>query len=100
MFRKTVTAALAVAVIATSGLALGTTTADARSGKKGAFAAGAVLGLATGALVAGAHRDRYYDPYGRSYYAPHRRHCWDKPIRRWDPYYERRVIVGYRTVCR
>ncbi|WP_321341800.1 tyrosyl-tRNA synthetase [Breoghania sp.] len=97
MFRKIAITALSVAVIATSGLAATTTTADAKNGKKGAFAAGAVIGLATGAIVAGAHRDRYYD---RGYYAPRHRNCWDKPVRRWDPYYREYVVVGYRTVCR
>ncbi|MDJ0931822.1 tyrosyl-tRNA synthetase [Breoghania sp.] len=97
MFRKTAIAALTVAVVATSGIATTTSTAEAKNGKKGAFAAGTVIGLATGAIVAGAARDRTYD---RGYYEPRPRHCWDKPVHRWDPYYREYVIVGYRTVCR
>ncbi|PTW57664.1 hypothetical protein C8N35_110143 [Breoghania corrubedonensis] len=107
MFRKTAIAALTVAVVATSGIAATVGSAEAKNGKKGAFAAGAVIGLATGAIVAGRYRDRHYDSgyydsgyYGNGYYASRPRRCWDKPVRRWDPYYQRRVVVGYRTVCR
>ena len=52
MFTKVAATTLAVAVIATSAMTVSVQTADAKNGRNGAFAAGAVIGLATGAIAA------------------------------------------------
>lgn len=103
MFRRATIAAVTVAVVATSALTVTTTDAFAKNGRNGAFAAGAIFGLATGAIIGSTANDRYYgDPYydGRTYYRPRYRECWEQPVRRWDPYLREKVVVGYKTVCR
>jgi len=98
MFKKILTAALMASTLA--GASLGTTgTAEASNGRNGAFAAGAVLGLVGGSLLAS---NSYGYGYGGGYYAPVRYynygyHCWYK--KRWvhDYYGWHKVIV---KVCR
>jgi len=91
MFRKIAITAVTTAVIATSAVSVTTTTASAKHGRNGALAAGAIIGLAAGAIIGStAARGHYYAP----------RQCWDKAVRRWDPYYRQYVVVGYRRVCR
>ena len=92
MFRKAIITALTVAVVATSAAAVTTTTASAKNGKKGAFAAGAIIGLATGAIIASTARP------APVYVAPVRR-CHRKPVVRWSNYYHDYVVVGHRRVC-
>ena len=101
MLRKAIFTTVTVVAIAVSAVSVTTTGASAKNGKNGAFAAGAILGLTTGAILGHNTRNRHrnYDPYyDRAYYPP--RNCWEKPVRRWDPYYRRHVVVGYKTVCR
>ena len=99
MFRETAFA-VAAAVVATAALSASVTTASAGERHHGhgqqVLVAGAVLGL-VGAL-AGASQERRRDADWQD--AGYRGECFDKPIMRWDPYYDERVIVGYRTVCR
>lgn len=102
MFRKAIFTTVTVVAIAVSAVSVTTTGASAKNGKNGAFAAGAILGLTTGAILGAGSHNRHYDrgyDYDRTYYRPRRR-CWDKPVKRWDPYYRRHVVVGYKTVCR
>ena len=95
MFKKIAVTTMAVAVIATSAMTVTTQTADAKNGRKGAFAAGAVIGLATGAIIGSQYNSGYgYQPAPRPY------RCHRKAVRRWDPYYGHYVVVGYRKVCR
>ena len=97
MFKKIAVTTMAVAVIATSAMTVTTQTADAKNGRKGAFAAGAVIGLATGAIIG----SQYNSGYGYGYRPSPRPHrCHRKAVRRWDPYYGHYVVVGYRKVCR
>lgn len=90
MFKKVAIAAVTTAVIATSAVSVSTTSASAKNGRNGALVAGAVIGLAAGAIIASGANRHYYSP----------RQCWDKAVRRWDPYYRQYVVVGYRRVCR
>ncbi len=102
MFRKAIFTTLTIAAIAISAVSVTTTPASAKNGNNGAFAAGAIIGLTTGAIL-GANANRRYDRYNgydRTYYRPRRRDCWERPVRRWDPYYRRHVVVGYKTICR
>jgi uncharacterized membrane protein len=67
MFKKiltatVLTAALAGAVLATSG------SAEARYGNNGAFGAGAALGLLGGALAGAAYNNSYQEDYQPVYY--------------------------------
>ncbi|MBD1546213.1 BA14K family protein [Labrenzia aggregata] len=68
MFTKVAATTLAVAVIATSAMTVSVQTADAKNGRNGAFAAGAVIGLATGAIVGSQYQRRYYAPPPPAYY--------------------------------
>ncbi|MEL7526047.1 MAG: tyrosyl-tRNA synthetase [Pseudomonadota bacterium] len=88
MFRKFAIAAVAVATIATSAVAVAPTEAHAKN-RAGAVAAGAIIGLATGAIIASQAQRRHYHPV----------RCHNQPVRRWSPYYGRYVVVGYRQVC-
>lgn len=89
MFRKFAIAAVTVATVATAAVSLAPAEAHAKN-RAGAVAAGAIIGLAAGAIIASqARQPRYYQPV----------RCHNKPVRRWDPYYRQYVVVGYRRVC-
>ncbi|MCQ0988566.1 hypothetical protein [Jiella marina] len=98
MIRKTILSALTITMIAGAAPAkasdYGVEVPPVRHGGKhynrDAAIAGAVIGL-IGAIAGadGGHRAR------KSY-----RDCFEKPIKRYDPYYGRRVIVDYKLVCR
>ncbi len=101
MFKKIAVTTMAVAVIATSAMTVTTQTADAKNGRKGAFAAGAVIGLATGAIIGSQYNSGHGPAYGYGYRpAPRPYRCFNKAVRCWDPYYGHYVVVGYREVCR
>lgn len=115
MTRKFVLAALAIAALAAGPIF--TTEAEARNGRRGAgialgIAAG-VGGLIIGSAIANAHPRGYSET--RYHAEPrHRGHgvrtinadyveeeeCFETPIRRFDPYSGRVVIVGSKVVCR
>jgi len=84
MFRKILTASLVTVSLVGATLAA-TGTAEARYGRNGAFAAGAVLGLVGGALLAGpSYSEPSYEPaYTPVYYPRHRCH------------YEQRFVNDY-----
>lgn len=89
MFRKFAIAAVAVATMATAAVTITPNEAQAKN-RGGAVAAGAIIGLAAGAIIASqAQRGPYYAPV----------RCRNQPVRRWSPYYGRYVVVGYRQVC-
>ncbi|WP_305987450.1 tyrosyl-tRNA synthetase [Roseibium sp. MMSF_3544] len=88
MFRKFAIAAVTVATVATAAVAITPTEAHAKN-RAGAVAAGAIIGLAAGAIIASQAQPRYYQPV----------RCHNEPIRRWSPYYRQYVVVGYRQVC-
>jgi len=88
MFRKFAIAAVAVASLATAAVAVTPNQAQAKN-RAGAVAAGAIIGLAAGAIIANHARPRYVAPVRCSY----------RPVTRWDPYYGRYVVVAHRRVC-
>lgn len=88
MFRKFAIAVSAVAVLATATVAVAPTQAHAKN-RAGAVAAGAIIGLAAGAIIANQARPRYHAPV----------RCTYRPVTRWDPYYGRYVVVAHRRVC-
>ncbi len=88
MFRKFAIAAVAVATVATATVTMTPNEAHAKN-RAGAVAAGAIFGLAAGAIIASQARPRYYAPVQCSY----------RPVTRWDPYYRRYVVVGHQKVC-
>jgi hypothetical protein len=88
MFRKFAIAAVTIATVATAAVAIAPSEAHAKN-RRGAIAAGAILGLAAGAIIASQAQPRYYQPV----------RCHNQPVRRWDPYYGQYVVVGYRQVC-
>lgn len=88
MFRKFAIAVSAVAVLATASVAVAPTQAHAKN-RAGAVAAGAIIGLAAGAIIANQARPRYHAPV----------RCTYRPVTRWDPYYGRYVVVAHRRVC-
>jgi len=88
MFRKFAIAAVTVATMATAAVTMTPGEAHAKN-RAGAVAAGAILGLAAGAIIASQAQPRYYAPV----------RCRNQPVRRWDPYYRQYVVVGYRQVC-
>jgi hypothetical protein len=91
MFKKLMTAAVLATTIAGASLAT-TGTAEAHYGRNGAFAAGAVLGLVGGSLLANGYNGGYYEP---TYYSPG--YCFYK--KRWvhDYYGWHKEII---KVCR
>ncbi|MCW1404525.1 hypothetical protein [Roseibium salinum] len=94
MFRKFAIAAVAVATLATAAVTI--TPNEAFAGNRnrgGALAAGAIIGLAAGAIIASQAKPRYYAPV----YAPVR--CHNEPVQRWSPYHGQYIVVGYRQVC-
>lgn len=64
----------------------------------GAIAAGAILGIATGAIIAGSTRPAYAEPSYVYDDEPPRR-CWFKKVRVYDEYNDVYVIER-RRVCR
>lgn len=88
MFRKFAIAVSAVAVLATATVAMAPIQAHAKN-RAGAVAAGAIIGLAAGAIIANQARPRYHAPV----------RCTYRPVTRWDPYYGRYVVVAHRRVC-
>lgn len=95
MFKKIMTAAVLATTLAGASLAT-TGTAEASNGRNGAFAAGAVLGLVGGSLLAGGYNGGYNNGgyYEPAYYAPH---CFFK--KRWvhDYYGWHKEII---KICR
>ena len=115
--------ATALALVMAGALTLGAATgsAEARDGRNGALAAGAVVGLAAGALLGTAMANSgpdyidtppaYYAPppppppviYGGPvYYAPPPPppvRCYLSPVQRWDTYIGQYVVVGHQEVC-
>ncbi|WP_208982555.1 hypothetical protein [Pannonibacter phragmitetus] len=115
--------ATALALVMAGALTLGAATgsAEARDGRNGALAAGAVVGLAAGALLGTAMANSgpdyidappaYYAPppppppvvYGGPvYYAPPPPppvRCYLSPVQRWDGYIGQYVVVGHQEVC-
>lgn len=89
MFRKFAIAAVTVATVATAAVTITPNEAQAKNRHGGAVAAGAIIGLAAGAIIASQARPHYYTPV----------RCSNQPIRRWNPYYRQYVVVGYRQVC-
>ncbi|PVB62614.1 tyrosyl-tRNA synthetase [Labrenzia sp. 011] len=90
MFRKFAIAAVTVATVATAAVTLTPNDAHAGNRRAGAVAAGAIIGLAAGAIIASQAQPRYHAPV----------RCHNKPVRRWSPYYRQYVVVGHRRVCR
>ncbi len=88
MFRKFAIAAVTVATMATAAVTITPNEAHAKN-RAGAIAAGAIIGLAAGAIIASQAQPRYYQPV----------RCRNEPVRRWNPYYRQYVVVGYRQVC-
>jgi len=88
MFRKFAIAAVATATVATAAVTFTADEAHAKN-RAGAVAAGAIIGLAAGAIIANQARPHYYAPVRCSY----------RPVTRWDPYYGRYVVVAHRKVC-
>ncbi|MGL5445975.1 MAG: hypothetical protein ACRDBL_01545 [Rhabdaerophilum sp.] len=117
MTRKFALAALAVAALAAGPIF--TTQAEAKNGRQGA---GIALGVAAGigGLIIGSAIANARSPgYGETRYHAEPRHrghgygfrtvnayavdeedCFQKPIRRFDPYSGRVVVVGSKVVCR
>lgn len=90
MFRKFAIAAVTVATLATAAVTISPNEAHAKNrNRAGAVAAGAIIGLAAGAIIANSARPRYYAPVRCSY----------RPVTRWDPYYGRYVVVAHQRVC-
>ena len=100
--RKSIISAVTVAIVATAAVS-GAEAKDRHNGRDVAIAAG-VIGIA--AVLLGAARSNAYQQdvrrgghdYGRrdgGY-----RECFDKPVRRWNAYEGRKVVVGYKAVCR
>ena len=100
--RKTIICSLTVAIVATT--AVSAAEAGSRHHGRDAAVTIGVIGIAAALLGAtNAHAHQRQDRgYGRGYGHHNRdyRECFDKPIRGWDSYEGRRVVVGYKTVCR
>lgn len=100
MFRKTLISAMATIVLATSAVSAATT----------ASASDRDVAVGAAALIIGAAAYNDHQDYERGYKRKHRRHqynagysggeCFEKVVHKYDPYYGKKVIVGYRTVCR
>lgn len=88
MFKRFAIAAVTTATLATAAVSL--TPNQAHAGNRaGAVAAGAIIGLAAGAIIASQAQPRYVAPV----------RCRNQAVRRWNPYQRRYVVVGYRQVC-
>jgi len=88
MIRKFAIAAAATATLATAAVSFAPSEAHAGN-RAGAVAAGAIIGLAAGAIIASQVQPRYVAPV----------RCHNQAVRRWNPYTRRYVVVGYRQVC-
>ncbi|MBO0345282.1 tyrosyl-tRNA synthetase [Roseibium limicola] len=98
MFKKIAASTLTAAIIATSAMAVSTSSASAKNGRNaGIFAAGAIIGLATGAIVASTARPSHANP--RPVYVEPRRRCHNEPVQRWNPYRGHYEVVAYKRVC-
>ena len=116
MTRKFAIAALAAAALAAGPMSA--TEASARDGRRTNAAIGLAAGIG-GALLGAALANAQPKAYGETRYeeVPRYRHqghgfravstyasddedCFQKPIRRFDPYYGRVVTVGTKEVCR
>ncbi len=115
MTRKFALAALAVAALAAGPIF--TNQAEAKDGRRGA---GIALGIAAGVgglIIGSAIANAQTRGYGETRYHAEPRHrghgfrtvnayhvddedCFQKPIRRFDPYAGRVVTVGTKVVCR
>ena len=117
MTRKFALAALAVAALAAGPIF--TNEAEAKNGRRGA---GIALGIAAGVgglIIGSAIANAQTRGYGETRYHAEPRHrghgygfrtvnayhvdqedCFEKPIRRFDPYSGRVVVVGTKVVCR
>ncbi|GAA0771458.1 tyrosyl-tRNA synthetase [Roseibium denhamense] len=89
MFKKIALSAVAAATLATATVAAAPSEAHAKN-RAGAVAAGAIFGLAAGAIIASQAQPRYYAPV----------RCHYRPVTRWNPYYRQYVVVGHRKICR
>jgi len=94
MFTKFAATSLAVAVIATSAVTVSVQSADAANGRNGAFAAGAVIGLASGAIIASQYQRRHYAPPPAYYPAPAPVYYRPEP---WTPEWYRYCSSKYRS---
>jgi len=91
MFRKTLAAALTVAIVAGSAIAA-PTTASAANGRNFAAAVALVAGAAIATAVSSRNNDRYDN---RGYASDD---CFEKQVTRFNSYGER--VVAYKTICR
>ena len=99
MFRKTLAAALTVALVAGSAV-IAPTTASAGNGRNGfGIAAAVVGGIATAVIANSVVNNRqeygYRDDRGYGYTG-----CFEKQITRWDRFSGEPVVIGYKTICR
>jgi hypothetical protein len=109
MTRKIALAALAAVLAAGPMLA---TQAEAKNGRRTAFAIGALAGIGGAiigsAIVAGQPRHHGYRSHGGGFQPAGYGHggyaddaeCFRKPIKRFDHYSGEIVVVGSRVVCR
>ena len=95
MFRKTLAAALTVALVAGSAV-IAPTTASAGNGRNGFGIAAAVVGGIATAVIANSvvnNRQEYgYRDYGYT-------GCFEKQVTRWDRF-SGEPVVAYKTFCR
>lgn len=95
---KIAATALAVTLTAATIVTASTNFAEAANGKNaGAFAAGAIIGLATGAIVGSRSQPRYHR--SQPVYGAPVRSCHREAVHQWNPYQGRYVVTGYRKVC-
>ncbi len=114
MTRKFALAALAVAALAAGPIF--TTEAEAKNGRRAGLAIGVAAGIG-GLIIGSAIANAHPRGYGETRYHAEPRHrghgfrtvnayhvdqddCFEKPIRRFDPYAGRVVVVGSKVVCR
>jgi hypothetical protein len=95
MFRKTLAAALTVAIIAGSVIAA-PTTASAKGGRSSLGLAAAVVGGIATAVIASSVANGHQEDGYRGRYASD--DCFEKQITHSNSYGER--VVAYKTICR
>jgi hypothetical protein len=98
MFRKTLVAALTVAIVAGSAITA-PTSASAKGGRGGfGLAAAVVGGIATAVIASAVANGQEEAGYrGRGY---GNSDCFEKQITKWDRYTGEQVVIGYKTICR